>query len=94
MSKESSLSKSILYQLVIAVVFTNILFFIDEGFYNFHWMNNLGNWLAFGLYTGVIFLFQWIILLLIRQLYYGRFQLFVSSILGVLLGLILLLILL
>ena len=32
--------------------------FIDEGAYNFAWMNNLGNWIALGIYGLSIFSFQ------------------------------------
>jgi len=77
-------------KLIIAILLTNILFYIDEGYYNLKWMNSPGNWIAFALYVTVMVLFQWITSMLIKQLYFGRFQLLFSSLLGVILGLILL----
>ena len=36
----------------------NILFFIDEGYYDLRWMANPGNWIAFALYFVVLFFAQ------------------------------------
>jgi len=33
---------------------TQFLFFIDEGYYNFKWMMNIGNWLIFSFYFAVL----------------------------------------
>ncbi|MHC1706074.1 MAG: hypothetical protein AB9842_00995 [Bacteroidales bacterium] len=44
--------------LLTAIVITNILFFIDEGYYDFRWMKDFGNWVAFLIYCIPIFLFQ------------------------------------
>jgi hypothetical protein len=90
MSEDIRTVRTFVIQVIIAILLTNFLFFIDEGFYSFQWMNNVGNWVAFALYVAVMVLFQWVTFLLIKQLYFGRFQLFVSSLLGVVLGLILL----
>lgn len=43
------------YPLLIAIIITLILFYIDEGFYNFRWMLNSGNWIAFLIYFSVIY---------------------------------------
>lgn len=90
MTDKTNTAKTFGIQLIIAIVLTNILFFIDEGYYSFVWMTQPGNWFVFSLYVGIIVLFQWILYLLINQFYFGRFQLLLSSFLGVVLGLILL----
>lgn len=33
---------------------TQFLFFIDEGYYNFRWMINVGNWLVFVFYFAIL----------------------------------------
>lgn len=49
------------------------LFFIDEGYYDFRWMGDPGNWIVFGLYMGIMFLFQWLIShFLLRRLHGTR----------------------
>lgn len=90
MTDKTNIAKTFGIQVILAVVLTIILFYIDEGFYSFTWMTQPGNWVVFGLYVGIIVLFQWVLYLLIKQLYFGRFQLLISSFLGVVLGLILL----
>ena len=50
-------TKPVIYFLSTVVV-VNILFFIDEGYYDFRWMADLGNWLAFAIYFAVLFLAQ------------------------------------
>lgn len=44
-----------------AVLFTFFLFFIDEGYYNFKWMTNPGNWIMFVNYVSIFFSSQFII---------------------------------
>ncbi|WP_442787595.1 hypothetical protein [Flavobacterium suncheonense] len=34
---------------------TQFLFFIDEGFYDFRWMKDIGNWIVFTVYFIVLF---------------------------------------
>ena len=38
----------------IALVYTLFLFYIDEGYNDFRWMNDLGNWIIFVVYLSVI----------------------------------------
>lgn len=40
--------------LLIAVVTTLFLFYIDEGYYDFRWTENAGNWFVFVIYVGMI----------------------------------------
>lgn len=44
-----------------AVLITMILFFIDEGYYDFRWMLSWGNWIVFGIYIILLFPVQWLI---------------------------------
>ncbi len=44
--------------LVLALVGTFILAYIDEGNYNFHWMKDRGSWIAVLLYTTFFFTAQ------------------------------------
>lgn len=37
-----------------AISITFILFFVDEGYYNFQWMQNIGNWVVFVVYVAAI----------------------------------------
>lgn len=56
-------SAKFVFPLLIAVTITSILFYIDEGFYNFKWMLNVGNWIVFFIYTVGIYLLQLIFIL-------------------------------
>ena len=55
--------------MIISIVVTLFLFYIDEGFYNFQWMKSWGNWVVFVIYAGVIFLVQQILLLIFRKIF-------------------------
>lgn len=41
--------------LVSSLMITTVLFYLDEGYYNFNWMGNPGNWMMFILYSGIFF---------------------------------------
>ncbi|HTN45923.1 MAG TPA: hypothetical protein VL098_06205 [Flavipsychrobacter sp.] len=40
---------------VVANVITQVLFFIDEGYNDFRWMKEPGNWLVYLIYILIIF---------------------------------------
>lgn len=65
LSKESA-NKELFIYFLNSFLITNILFFIDEGFYDFRWMTNAGNWIIFFVYlsmiAGVQILFSQVIL--------------------------------
>ncbi len=44
--------------LIISVVLTTYLAYIDEGYYSFQWMKSFGNWMMFFVYITIIFLIQ------------------------------------
>lgn len=56
-------SEKFLFPLLIAITITSILFYIDEGFYNFKWMLNIGNWIVFLMYIAAIYILQLIFVL-------------------------------
>ncbi len=53
---------------VIAFVVVNLVFFIDVGYYNFYWIGNLSNWVAFGVYFVVLSIAQLGVLVIVRKL--------------------------
>lgn len=72
-----------------AVLVTLYLFYIDEGYYNFNWMANAGNWLAFVVYVGLITGIQLLLALLFLRRFSGWGKGLLSSVLGAVLVLIL-----
>lgn len=46
---------------IAALLIVLFLFFIDEGYYDFRWMREWGNWLVFGIYLAIFFPVQWLI---------------------------------
>ncbi|MBP7166455.1 MAG: hypothetical protein KBB64_02195, partial [Bacteroidia bacterium] len=47
--------REFLISFVVAFVITNLLFFIDEGYYDFRWMKEAGNWFVFLVYVLIQF---------------------------------------
>ena len=47
--------------LVATFIIVMFLFFIDEGYYDFRWMKEWGNWLVFGIYMIIFFPIQWLL---------------------------------
>jgi hypothetical protein len=46
---------------VSTLIIVFFLFFIDEGYYDFRWMKEWGNWLVFVIYMIIFFPLQWLI---------------------------------
>lgn len=55
-----------LLPLTIAVIITLFLFYIDEGYYNFNWMLDFGNWFVFVIYVSVLFSIFWLIMRVVQ----------------------------
>lgn len=47
--------REFLISFVVAFLITNFLFFIDEGYYDFRWMKEAGNWFVFLVYVLIQF---------------------------------------
>lgn len=58
---QPSFGSSLLPALVAALLIVMFLFYIDEGYYDFRWMAEAGNWFVFVLYMVVFVPVQWVI---------------------------------
>lgn len=76
--------------LISAIIITNFLFFIDEGYYDFRWMSDAGNWIPFFIYLVVIFILQLVFSDIILKKYHGKNKTILSILEGAVIGLILL----
>jgi hypothetical protein len=47
--------------MIAALLIVLFLFFIDEGYYDFRWMREWGNWFVFGIYLLIFFPLQWVL---------------------------------
>jgi cation transport ATPase len=65
-----------------AVLITLFLFYIDEGYYNFRWMADIGNWIVFVVYATVIFAGQWLVAKLVPSRFHGIGRTAVSVVIG------------
>lgn len=50
-----------------SLLITNFLFFIDEGYNDFRWMKDPGNWFVFVIYVVVIYAFLLALTLIVLQ---------------------------
>lgn len=57
---KETIKKSAFLPIISAVLITLFLFFIDEGYYSFKWMSDLGNWMIFFIYIAFILLGQFL----------------------------------
>ena len=48
-------NRSILIPVIVAFFTANLLFFIDEGYYDFRWMLKPWNWVIFFIYSAFLF---------------------------------------
>ena len=55
--------------LIISVVASLFLSYIDEGYYNFQWMKFWGNWIVLIIYAGIIFLVQQLFAFIFRKVF-------------------------
>lgn len=78
---KSKINPSVLL-LMSAAAITFALFFIDEGYYDFRWMKNPGNWIAFVAYVLMLFVGQLAVLKLFLSKYRGGGKLAISMVGG------------
>jgi hypothetical protein len=71
-----------------AIIITMFLFFIDEGYYNFKWMVNIGNWIAFLVYFAAIFLSQMLFSIILLKKYNGQGKTLISILAGTVTGIV------
>lgn len=84
--KHSNSKENFIAPLIFALATTFFLFFIDEGYYNLNWMQNIGNWIAFVIYTIGLLFGQVIANLLILRNYKGKRKTILSAVIGIPLG--------
>ncbi|GEM_PF-846476 len=75
--------------LISSAIVTMILFFMDEGYYDFRWMKSAGNWIAFIIYVAALFPVQWVLLKFLFRSDSAISKIFFGSIIGVVIALIL-----
>ena len=80
---KSTYTKAILISLLNSTLVILFLFYIDEGYYNFNWMQHLGNWIAFGLYLLAFSTGQLLTHQLILARYKGSYKTTLTSVIGV-----------
>lgn len=73
--------------MLIAFLFTNFLFFLDEGYFNFNWTFKGWNWVFFLIYFIFIVLGQQFAEITLLRKYNGSEKTFLSILLGVVVGL-------
>ncbi|MDI1356395.1 MAG: hypothetical protein PSX36_15875 [bacterium] len=69
-----------------AILLILFLFYIDEGYYNFKWMKEPGNWVAFVIYLLAFVFGQIISSFLILKKYTGKYRVILISLIGIPLG--------
>lgn len=74
--------KQIIILLTASLSIILFLFFIDEGNYNFSWMKNIGNWIAFMFYVSGIFCGQILFSKIILKIINPKLNLLLSIIFG------------
>ena len=86
--RKISKDNAVLAMVAYSVVFTMFLFFIDEGYYNFNWMQDPGNWAVFPFYAIPILLFGLFIHYVVLMKYKGSAKIALSLFLGSIAGII------
>ncbi|MBD77740.1 MAG: hypothetical protein CL840_02210 [Crocinitomicaceae bacterium] len=69
-----------------ALLITIFLFFIDEGYYNFKWMANVGNWIPFVVYAVAILAGQLLVSKFLLRNFKGSAKTPISIIGGAIIG--------
>ncbi len=72
------------------IIITMSLFYVDEGFYNFNWMQSAGNWVTFFIYGTSIFIGQLLVFLFVTRILKLRNSNLVSVLLGAALAVLIL----
>lgn len=81
-----SQNKGFFVFLITAVAFSFLLGFIDEGYYDFRWMKDPGNWIALGVYGLFMLVGQLVFFHILLADYRGRGKIALSAVLGPVVG--------
>lgn len=79
-------TKRVYKALAISIAVTLFLFFIDEGYYNFNWMADVGNWVAFLIYVVLLLIPQLVLIYFFGRIETSGYRNFFLYIIGVVLG--------
>ena len=71
---------------IATVLIVMFLFYIDEGYYDFRWMLEWGNWVVFIIYLMIVFPVMWLLAFLFTRRLSGWKQYLLLSIIGMLLA--------
>lgn len=74
--------------LITAIMLTFFLAFIDEGYYDFRWMSDPGNWIAVVFYVGIIWAFQLLLAAIFDRIIKDPFRTWFSTFAGSFLALL------
>ena len=72
MVQERSDRIPLLMYLVTTLIITLSLFFVDEGFYSFRWMQSWGNWFVFFIYGSAIYAGHLVVFLIANRVFKWR----------------------
>lgn len=67
-------------QLLITAIVGQYLFYIDEGFNDFRWMKDFGNWIVYVIYVGLFFIGQ---LIATKWLFKNEYNWYESIVIGI-----------
>ena len=76
---------------VCAIIITLTISFLDEGYYSFSWMKNPGDWIAFFMYSVILFSLEYLIYFILIELLGSKSKTALSLSVGI--GIILLILL-
>lgn len=79
-------SKPTFIFLYVALAIVFVMGYVDEGYYDLRWMQNIGNWIVLGVYALLMWLGQLFFYHIILKKYNGAGKLALSAILGSILG--------
>ena len=77
-----SKTNDVLILFLSAAAISFLLFYIDEGYFDFRWMKNPSNWIAFAAYVLMLFVGQLAVLKLFLSKYRGGGKLAISMVGG------------
>lgn len=88
MSATSNRLKRYAFYTAIAFCINQFLFYLDEGYHDFRWMKQPGNWIAFFIYMALLLGFMLLADLIVQRFYKGKGKILIGSIVGLILLLI------
>lgn len=85
--EQSTSNGTLLKYVVSALILTTLVFYIDEGAYNFDWTTNIGSWIVFVIYAAFVLFGQALFAHFLLKKKFLKSRNFISIIGGALFGL-------